>query len=82
MTTHNNSRSGMIWGWAIAAAVVSFIIMKFMLSYAFWPALILALLIMILVAILVWLGFGGAPSEQEATLAAASTSAPASKSAN
>lgn len=54
MTNHNSST---IWGWAAAVGVVSFLILKFLLSYAFWPALLLAILIAILVAILIWLGF-------------------------
>ena len=46
-----------IWGWAAAAGVLAFLILKFLMSYGFWPALFLAVLIAILVAILIWIGF-------------------------
>jgi len=57
MSSHGSENTSKLWGWAIAAGVLAFLVLKFFVSYTFWPALLLAILIGILVAILLWIGF-------------------------
>jgi len=57
MSSHGSENTSKLWGWAIAAGVLAFLVLKFIVSYTFWPALLLAILIGILVAILLWIGF-------------------------
>lgn len=57
MSDIGTSNKNVIWGWAAAAGVVAILVLMFVLSYGFWPALVLSVLIAFLVAILVWIGF-------------------------
>lgn len=51
------SNSGKIITLGAIAAVVAYLVLKVLVDYEFWPALLLALLIGALVAILIWIGF-------------------------
>lgn len=68
MSDMDTTNKNVIWGWALAAGVVAFLILKFLMSYTFWPALLLAVLIAILVAILIWIGFYRETEEPMAAL--------------
>ncbi len=57
MSSQSTDNKGKIWGLAAVAGVIAFLVLKLIVSYAFWPALLLAILIAILVAILLWIGF-------------------------
>ncbi len=78
MSSESNTNSGKVWGLAIVAGVLAFLALKYLASYAFWPALLLAILIAILVAILLWIGFySGGEDESLAAPSPAAAPAPA-----
>ncbi|MEE9426715.1 MAG: NADH:quinone oxidoreductase [Paracoccaceae bacterium] len=89
MSSYESENTGKLWGWAIVAGVLAFLALKFLAAYAFWPALLLAILIGILVAILLWIGFYrdsgdgdmGLGQSSSANLGASSTRSPAPTSA-
>ena len=86
MSSYESDNTSKLWGWAIVAGVLAFLALKFLAAYAFWPALLLAILIGILVAILLWIGFyrdsgdGDMGLGQSSSGNLGSTSAPSSAS--
>ena len=56
MSSDETSNNSKIWGWAIGAAVIAFLVLKFIVAYGFGASLLLAVLIGVLVAILLWIG--------------------------
>lgn len=57
MSSTQINTKGKIWGLAAIAGVIAFLALNVLADYAFWPALVLAVLIAVLVAILIWIGF-------------------------
>ncbi len=53
----SDNNAGRVWGLAALAGLLAFLALKFLASYGFWAALLLAILIGLLVAILLWIGF-------------------------
>ena len=77
MSSESNSNSGKVWGLAIVAGVIAFFVLKFLASYTFWPALLLAILIGILVAILLWIGFYNSGEDDNIPASAPAAAPPA-----
>ncbi len=57
MSANSSSNGGKIWAISIGAGILAFLVLRFMASYGFGPALLLAILIALLVAVLFWIGF-------------------------
>ncbi len=85
MESESTDNKSKIWGWASVVGVLAFLLLKFLVGYSFWPALLLAILIGILVAILLWVGIfrdaENADSSASAEKAIATPATAATKSA-
>jgi len=57
MGTEGTDSKGKLWSIAAIVGVVAFVLLKTLVDYTFWPALLLAILIGVLVAILLWIGY-------------------------
>lgn len=71
MSNDGTTDTKKVWGLAAVAGVLAFLALKFIAGYAFWPALLLAVLVGVLVAILLWMGFfrdGDAASPMESSV--------------
>ncbi len=73
MQSGGTENRGKLWGWAAATGVLAFLVLKLLVDYDFWPALLLAILIGILVAILMWIGFYRDNEEPDMGLGASTT---------
>lgn len=77
MSSNGTKSTGKIWTIAAVVGVIAFVVLKWWVHYALWPALLLAILIAILVAILLWIGFYRGADETEFGTPIGSSTAPA-----
>jgi predicted flap endonuclease-1-like 5' DNA nuclease len=56
MNTDGTNSSSVVWGLAILAGVLAFVVIQYLAGYTFWASLLLAILIGVLVGVLLWVG--------------------------